>query len=91
MSTGKSSFSRPFLLYVPSYLLPRATWPCLFLESLRLPYLHIEDVFVSGFSAARCGFPRRHFDGFHCGLFPVMGGPGRSRPFSTWVRRQSVP
>ena len=53
------------------YLLPRATWPCLFSEALRLPYLHIEDVFVCGFSSARCAFPKKHFNGFHCGIFPV--------------------
>ena len=31
-----------------------------YIAAFRLPYFHIDDVFVSGFCAARCGFPRKH-------------------------------
>jgi hypothetical protein len=45
-------------------LLPAATLPCLYSESMRMPFFHIDDVFVAGFAAERCGFPRRKMVGF---------------------------
>ncbi|TRY79439.1 hypothetical protein TCAL_13673 [Tigriopus californicus] len=40
------------------YLMPRATVPCLVRQAMSLPFLHINDVFITGFCAEACGFPR---------------------------------
>ncbi len=43
----------PTYLSGAGYLLPRAALPCLFAEAMRLPYVHVEDVFLNGFAASR--------------------------------------
>ena len=32
---------------------------------MRLPLFHIEDVFLTGFCAERCGFPRKAYGHIH--------------------------
>jgi hypothetical protein len=49
------------------YVLPWTTLKCLYSESLHLPFFHINDIFVAGFCAERCGFPRVHNAAFHAG------------------------
>ena len=30
-----------------------------FVPAMRLPYLHVDDLYLTGFCAERCGFPRK--------------------------------
>lgn len=48
----------PPFLSGSGYLLPQAVIPCLYEQTRSLPFLHIDDVFVTGFCAEACGFMR---------------------------------
>lgn len=48
----------PPFLSGSGYILPRAVIPCLHAQAFRLPFLHIDDVFLTGFCAEACGFLR---------------------------------
>ncbi|XP_059085446.1 beta-1,3-galactosyltransferase 1-like isoform X2 [Tigriopus californicus] len=48
----------PPFLSGSGYILPQAVIPCLYEQTRRLPFLHIDDVFVTGFCAEACGFMR---------------------------------
>eukprot|EP00094_Tigriopus_californicus_P014204 TCALIF_13759-PA protein Name:"Similar to B3GALT1 Beta-1,3-galactosyltransferase 1 (Pongo pygmaeus)" AED:0.04 eAED:0.04 QI:0/0/0/1/1/1/2/0/272 len=48
----------PPFLSGSGYILPRAVIPCLYEQTRRLPFLHIDDVFLTGFCAEACGFMR---------------------------------
>ena len=65
MLSGRMDY--PIHLSGSAYVLPYYTVDCLFLESMRLPYFHIEDALVTGFAAERCKFERKSFPGFHSG------------------------
>ena len=42
------------------------TYSCLYDISLLLPYIYINDVFITGLAAEVCGIPRLHVEG----IFP---------------------
>ena len=48
-----------------SYIFPKAMASCLFKMSLVTPLIPIEDLFVTGILASKCGFPIQHLSGFH--------------------------
>ena len=56
-----------FLSGGAGYVAASAALPCLLRECLRMPFFHIDDVFVTGFAAERCGFPRVHSGRFSSG------------------------
>ncbi len=45
---------------------------CLYSACLRLPFFHINDVFVTGFAAEACGVGRVGHEGFHAGSFYIF-------------------
>ena len=47
------------------YVTTRPAAKCLFKESMHLPFLHLEDVFLTGFAAENCAIPRFNTNGFH--------------------------
>ena len=47
------------------YVTTRPAAKCLFNEAMRLPFLHLEDVFLTGFAAENCAIPRFNTNGFH--------------------------
>ena len=50
------------------YIMSKSAAQCLFHEGLKLPYFHLEDVFVTGFAAEKCQVKRIHHSGFHPSL-----------------------
>jgi len=44
-----------------------STLACLYKVCLSLPLFHINDIFVSGFAAEKCGFKRKHDQRFSAG------------------------
>jgi len=55
----------PVILGGSGYVTTRPAAKCLFNESMKLPFFHLEDVFLTGFAAENCAIPRFHTDGFH--------------------------
>jgi hypothetical protein len=47
------------------YVMSRATAECLYQEGLKLPFFHLEDVFLTGFAAQNCQIQKVHHKGFH--------------------------
>ena len=47
------------------YVTTRPAAKCLFNEAMHLPFLHLEDVFLTGFAAENCAIPRFNTNGFH--------------------------
>ena len=48
----------PVILAGSGYVTTRQAAKCLFNESMNLPFLHLEDVFLTGFAAENCAIPR---------------------------------
>ena len=48
----------PVILAGSGYVTTRPAAKCLFNESMHLPFLHLEDVFLTGFAAENCAIPR---------------------------------
>ena len=48
----------PVILAGSGYITTRPAAKCLFDESMNLPFLHLEDVFLTGFAAENCAIPR---------------------------------
>ena len=46
------------------YVVPWWALPCLYQESLNVPYFFIEDVFIGGFVAERCNAERKNLPGY---------------------------
>ncbi|TRY79181.1 hypothetical protein TCAL_16109, partial [Tigriopus californicus] len=73
----------PPFLSGSGYILPQAVIPCLYEQTRRLPFLHIDDVFVTGFCAEACGFMRWALIGTDPRAYkgPIVKGwpPGKSR------------
>merc|ERR1711962_428302 len=81
LSRSKSKQKNKSKWWVPRYLYNGSRYPvilggsgyvttcpaakCLFSESMKLPFFHLEDVFLTGFAAENCAIPRFHTDGFH--------------------------
>lgn len=57
--------SYPVILGGSGYFTNRKSAQCLYSASLKLPFFHLEDVFLTGFAAENCAIPRYHTDGFH--------------------------
>ena len=55
----------PVKLSGSGYLTTRKAAECLYKESMKLPYFHLEDVFITGFAAENCGVARWHAHGFN--------------------------
>ena len=47
------------------YIMSRASAECLYQEGLKLPFFHLEDVFLTGFAAQNCQIQKIHHKGFH--------------------------
>ena len=54
----------PPMLSGSGYVMSRSAAACLYMEGLKLPFFHLEDVLVTGFAAEACGIERRHHKGF---------------------------
>ena len=54
----------PPMVSGPAYIMTRSTAKCLHAAAMRIPYLHMEDVFITGMAAQLCGIPRCHIEGF---------------------------
>ena len=48
----------PVILGGSGYVTTRPAAKCLFNESMKLPFFHLEDVFLTGFAAENCAIPR---------------------------------
>ncbi len=48
----------PVILSGSGYITTRPAVECIYAEALTLPFFHLEDVFVTGFSAENCGVSR---------------------------------
>jgi hypothetical protein len=83
------------------YVMSRTTAECLLEEGLKLPYFHLEDVFVTGFAAEKCNVQRIHHTGFHpsemkrhktnCAndiLYHYIDTPGKLVLFNKFTSRQ---
>ena len=55
----------PEILSGSGYVMSKSAAQCLFQEGLKLPYFHLEDVFVTGFAAQICHSQKIHNNGFH--------------------------
>ena len=55
----------PEILSGSGYVISKLSAQCLLQEGLKLPYFHLEDVFVTGFAAEKCNLKRIHNIGFH--------------------------
>ena len=55
----------PEILSGSGYVMSKLAAQCLYQEGLKLPYFHLEDVFVTGFAAQSCHIKRIHNKGFH--------------------------
>ena len=51
----------PVILGGSGYVTTRPAAKCLFSESMKLPFFHLEDVFLTGFAAENCAIPRYGF------------------------------
>ena len=60
-----SEASYPPFVTGPSYLVSRSAVNHLFAAAMEHPFLHLEDVFLTGFAAENCVISRFHCDGFH--------------------------
>ena len=54
----------PSLIAGSGYIMSMDAVQCLYDAAKRIPYLHMEDVFITGFAAEACNVSRTHLDGF---------------------------
>ena len=55
----------PPVLSGPGYIMSRQASRCLYTAALKIPYFHMEDVYITGFAAEMCNIERTHVNGFH--------------------------
>ena len=56
----------PKMLSGPGYVMSRKTAECLYASAtLRVPFFHLEDVFMTGFAADQCRVRPTNTPGFH--------------------------
>ena len=55
----------PLFVSGSGYIISREASQCLYEAGLRLPYFHLEDVFLTGFAAEWCDIPRINSKNFH--------------------------
>ena len=54
----------PSLMAGSGYIMSMDAVQCLYDAAKRIPYLHMEDVFITGFAAEACNVSRTHLDGY---------------------------
>ena len=59
-----NGFKYPNYLSGSGYVLSRPSADCIFGKSKRMPYFHLEDIFITGFAREACHIKPRHHPGF---------------------------
>ena len=59
-----NGFKYPNYLSGSGYVLSRPSADCIFGKAKRMPYFHLEDIFITGFAREECHIQPRHHPGF---------------------------